>query len=367
MNDFKKEYSYFKKSVEIAIKRCLSSGWYILGPEVENFEKEFAKYIGTKYCVGVGNGLEALQISLLALGIGRDDEVLTVSNSAVATTLAITNTGAKPIFVDIDEFYHIDVTRIEEKITPKTKVIMPVHLFGQPVAIKELVALAEKHGLYIIEDACQAHGAAYQSQRVGSFGTFGCFSFYPTKNLGAYGDGGTIMTNSQELYKKCLSLRNYGQTNRYEHDILGLNSRLDEIQAAILRAKLPKLDQMLKERNSIARLYKKQLLGIPQIILPKTRKNNFHSFHLFVIQAEKRDALMNFLRSNGVQTLIHYPIPIHKQKCYKIFNSISLPRTEEFSKNILSLPIHPFMKKDEILTVTGLIKKFYEKLPEASQ
>lgn len=359
MNDFKKEYAANKRAVSAAIKNCLESGWYILGEEGKQFEQEFANYIGTKYCIGVANGLEALQISLMALGIGQGDEVITVSNSAVATTLAITNTGAIPVFVDVDEFYHIDISGVEEKITSKTKAIIPVHLFGQPVAIKELVALAEKHGLQIIEDACQAHGASCQSQKAGSFGIFGCFSFYPTKNLGAYGDGGAITTNSQELHEKCLALRNYGQSNRYEHDIIGLNSRLDEVQAAILRAKLPKLDKMLKKRNSIARLYKKQLSDIPQITLPRTRKNNFHSFHLFVIQAEKRDELLDFLKSNDVQTLIHYPIPIHKQKCYQAFNNISLPKTEEFSKSILSLPIHPFMKKDAAITVVDLIKKFY--------
>lgn len=359
MNDFKREYSYFKKAVNLAIKKCLSSGWYILGTEVKNFEKEFARYIGTKYCIGVGNGLKALQISLMALGIGRGNEVITVSNSAVATALAITNIGAKPVFVDVDEFYHIDTVKIEEKITSKTKAIIPVHLFGQPVDIKELQFLAKKYNLHIIEDACQAHGASYKSKRAGSFGTFGCFSFYPTKNLGAYGDGGAITTNSQELYEKCLALRNYGQTNRYEHDIIGLNSRLDEVQAAILRVKLRKLDSMIKKRNAIAGIYLKNLSNIKQIALPKKRKDATHAYHLFVIQAEKRNNLMEFLRNNNVQTLIHYPIPIHKQKCYQGYNNILLQKTEKFSTNILSLPIHPFMKKEEVLIVTNLIKKFY--------
>ncbi len=361
INDFKKEYAYFKKSVNPAIKNCLESGWYILGFEVENFEKEFSKYIGTKYCIGVGNGLEALQISLMALDIGAGDEVITVSNSAVATALAITNIGAKPVFVEIDEFYHIDVSKIEEKISSKTKAIIPVHLFGQPIAIKELTAIAKKHNLYVIEDTCQAHGASYKSKLVGSFGTFGCFSFYPTKNLGAYGDGGAITTNSKKLYEKCLSLRNYGQTNRYEHNIIGLNSRLDEIQAAILSVKLKKLDGLLKKRKAIANIYLKNLSKISQINLPKTRKDVSHSYHLFVLQVEKRDELMEFLKNNGVQTLIHYPIPIHKQKCYKDFNSIQLNNTEKFSKRIVSIPIHPFMKKEDVVTVCDLIKKFYAK------
>jgi dTDP-4-amino-4,6-dideoxygalactose transaminase len=359
MNDFKKEYAYFKKTVDPAIKKCLESGWYILGHEVENFEKEFAKYINAKYCIGVGNGLEALQISLMALGIGSGDEVLTVSNSAVATTLAITNVGAKPIFVDVDNFYHMDVTKIEAKITPRTKAILPVHLFGQLCDIEKIKKIAKKHNLHIIEDACQAHGSSLKNKSAGSFGTFGCFSFYPTKNLGAYGDGGAITTNSQELYEKCLSIRNYGQTNRYEHDILGLNSRLDEIQAAILRVKLKKLDSLLKKRDSFAKIYLKNLAKIPQINLPETRKGVLHSFHLFVIQAEKRDELLKFLHTHGVQTIIHYPIPIHKQKCYKQFNSVSLKRTEDLSSKIISLPINPFLKKSEVTQICKSIKQFY--------
>lgn len=360
MNDFKKEYASVEKEVAKALKKCLESGWYILGEEGKKFEEEFAKYIGTKYCIGVGNGLEALQISLMALNIGAGDEVITVSNSAVATTLAITNTGATPVFVDIDEFYHLDISKIEAKITSKTKAIIPVHLFGQPVAIKELLALAKKYNLHIIEDACQAHGASFKSKLVGSFGTFGCFSFYPTKNLGAYGDGGAITTNSEELYKKCCSLRNYGQTNRYEHDIIGLNSRLDEMQATILRVKLKKLNSMLKKRNIIANTYLKNLAKVSQITLPQTRKDATHAYHLFVIQAEKRDALLEFLKSHGVQALIHYPIPIHKQKCYQEFNSIKLERTEDMAKKILSLPVHPFMSKVETSEVCNLIKRFYE-------
>lgn len=360
MNDFKKEYASVEKEVSKAIKKCLESGWYILGAEGKAFEEEFAKYIGTKYCIGVGNGLEALQISLMALDIGQSDEVITVSNSAVATTLAITNTGATPVFVDVDEFYHIDITQIEKKITKKTKAIIPVHLFGQPVAIKELLSLAKKYNLYIIEDACQAHGASYKSKRVGSFGILGCFSFYPTKNLGAYGDGGAITTNSKKLYEKCLSLRNYGQTNRYEHAIIGLNSRLDEIQATILRTKLKKLDKMIGKRNAIAKVYLDTLKNVEQIILPQTRKDTAHAYHLFVIQAEKRDALLEFLNRNAVQALIHYPIPIHKQRCYRQFNSTSLRHTEDLAKNIISLPVHPFIKKEDTITVCQLIKKFYE-------
>lgn len=359
MNDFKKEYAASKSSVNKAVKKCLESGWYILGEEGKRFEEDFAKYIGTKYCIGVANGLEALQISLMALGIGNGDEVITVSNSAVATTLAVTNTGATPVFVDVDDFFHIDISKIKEKITSKTKAIIPVHLFGQPVEIEKLLSLAKENNLHVIEDACQAHGAKVGQKKVGSFGTFGCFSFYPTKNLGAYGDGGAITTDSEELYKKCLMLRNYGQSNRYEHETIGLNSRLDELQASILNAKLPKLDKMLKKRNSIARLYKKLLSEVSEITLPKKRKNVFHAFHLFVVHAQKRDQLMQYLKNNDIQTLIHYPIPIHKQQCYKEHNEVLLSNTEQFSSDILSLPIHPFMTNDEVITVCNCIKKFY--------
>lgn len=360
MNDFQEEYKMFRPELMKALENCLGSGRYILGENVLKFEKNFAKYVGTKYCVGVANGLEALQISLMVLGIGKGDEVITVSNTAVATALAISNVSAKPVFVDIDDYFHIDTRKIEEKITPKTRAIIPVHLFGQMVDMQNLKRLAKKHHLKIVEDACQAHGATFNSKKAGSFGDLGCFSFYPTKNLGAYGDGGAITTNSKKFYEKCAMLRNYGQKNRYEHLFKGLNSRLDELQAAILNVKLRKIERLIKKRQKIANLYFQNLTGVKQIVLPKIRKNYSHTFHLFVIQAEDRDKLQNFLRENKIESLIHYPIPIHKQRCYKDeYPKLVLEKIESVARKILSLPIHPLMTDEEVLTICQVIKKFY--------
>jgi len=359
MNDFQKEYKFHKKVVDTAVKRVLKSGWYILGKEVENFEELFAKYIGTKYCVGVANGLEALQIALMALGIGEGDEVITVSNSAVATALAITNTGAKAVFVDIDEYYHMDPDNLKIAINTKTKAIIPVHLFGQIVNTEKITNIANENSVAVIEDACQSHGASFKNKRAGSFGLLAGHSFYPTKNLGAYGDGGAITTDSRELYQKCKMIRNYGQKTRYVHEIKGINSRLDEIHAAILSEKISTLDKLVEKRNEIVKIYLQKLKNINQINLPKIRQNGLHSFHLFVIQAENRNELMDFLKSNGVESQIHYPIPIHKQKCYPEYNYISLLKTEKVADNILSLPVHPFLKNEEVEKICEVIKSFY--------
>lgn len=360
MNDFKKEYKALEKDIKHALGDVLDSGWYILGPRVEAFEKEFAVYNGAKYCIGVASGLEALQIALMAVGTKHGDEVLTVSNSAVATTLAITNLGAVPVFIDIDEYYHMDVTKIEEKITQSTKAIIPVHLFGQTANMKKIVRIAKKHNLKVIEDACQAHGASLDGLMAGTFGDAGAFSFYPTKNLGGYGDGGAIITNSKKIYEKSKMLRNYGQKNRYYHEIRGLNSRLDELQAAILSAKLPMLNSFIVKRNKIADIYYSQLESVKQINLPKVRKNALHSFHLYVIHTERRDALMSYLKDNHIQTLIHYPVPIHKQECFREYNRIKVEKTEKIAGKILSLPVHPYLSEREVLRICKLIKKFYE-------
>ena len=360
MNDFKKEYASIRPEIDQAIKRVLKSGWYILGKEVESFEQNFAKYIGVKYCIGVANGLDALQISLVALGIDKGDEVITVSNTAVATVLAITNAGAAPVFVDVDEYYLMDVTKIEEKITAKTRAILPVHLFGQVANMQEIVKLAKKYKLKIVEDACQAHGAKQNGKMAGSFGDTGCFSFYPTKNLGAYGDGGAIVTNSKNLYEKAKKIRNYGQKNRYYHQVKGINSRLDEIQAAILNVKLNYLDTFVEKRNRAAEIYYTHLKDIHQINVPKIANNNIHAFHLFVIETEQRNGLMNYLIKHGVQSLIHYPIPVHKQECYPEFNNQKLIRTEKTAKRILSLPINPTLEKKEIIRVCEFIRKYFK-------
>lgn len=359
MNDFKKEYRALKVEIDKALMKAFESGWYILGKEVEEFEKEFSKYIGSKYCIGVANGLEAVQISLMALGIGKGDEVITVSNTAVATALAISAIGAKPVFIEVDEYYLMDVFKIEEKITPRTKAIIPVHLFGQMVNMTQLKRVAKKYKLKIVEDACQAHGAMQKDKKAGGIGDLSAFSFYPTKNLGALGDGGAITTNSKALYKKCKMLRNYGQKNRYHHEIRGINSRLDEVQAAILQVKLKHLDSFVNRRNNIAKIYDKNLRNVKQIKLPKVMKGNYHSFHLYVIEVENRNNLLSFLLEKGIQTLIHYPIPVHKQKCYSEYNCLLLPKTESLSKCILSLPINPFITEREARFITDTIKSFY--------
>lgn len=359
MNTFKREYNFFKVSIEKAIQGVFDNSQYIMGNQLKLFEKEFANYIGAKYCIGVGNGLEALQISLMALGIGKGDEVITVPNSFIATALAISSVGAKPVFVDIDYTNLIDVEQIEEKITNKTKAILPVHLFGQVCNMNEINRIAKKHNLNVIEDACQAHGATYFKKKAGNLGDIGCFSFYPTKNLGAYGDGGAITTNSDELYLKCLQLRNYGSIEKYVHNIKGLNSRLDEIQAAILRIKLPYLDLSVKRRNEIAKIYKKYLKRLPEICLPYTASYNKHAYHQFVIDCCYRDRLKEYLKEHGVNTIIHYPIQIHKQKAYAKYNNESYPFTESMAKRGLSLPIDMFFRDNEVVNICKLIKVFY--------
>jgi hypothetical protein len=358
-NEFKKKYRQKKGKIDSAIKSVLESGYYILGDKVKKFEEEFARYIGTKHAIGVANGLEALQISLLSMGIGKGDEVITTPHSAVATTLAIVAVGAKPIFVDIDEYYHLDKNKMEEKITDRTKAIIPVHLFGQAVEIDSIIKIAEKHKLAVIEDAAQAHGAKFKSKKVGSFGDTGCFSFYPTKNLGSFGDAGMIVTNDDVLAEKCRMIRNYGQKNRYEHEIYGINSRLSELQASILSVELPELDKSNTKRQKVAETYAKELVDIKQITLPKKRNNADPVYHLFVIETEKRDELQKYLLEKGVTTLIHYPIPIHKQKCLKEYSDKPLPIAEEKAKKILSLPIHPYLSKKEVEYICKHIKKFF--------
>lgn len=358
-NDFKKQYHFLKDEIDSAIKEVLESGWYILGKKVSKFETEFANYLESKHCVGVGNGFEAIQISLMALGIKRGDEVITTAHSAIATGLAIKAVGANPVFVDIDDYYHLDASKIGEKITKKTKAILCVHLYGQSVDIENIKKIAQKNNLYLIEDCAQAHGAEYNGKKLGTFGDVGCFSFYPTKNLAGFGDGGAIVTDNLELYEKSKMIRNYGQKNEYEHEICGLNSRLDELQAAILLVQLRHLEEYNKKRRQIAAQYFQLLRDIKQINLPKTRERANHIYHLFVIEADKRDGLNKFLRENHISSIIHYPIPIHKQKCFSEFNGLKLPVLENKVNRILSLPIHPFLEDRDINYVSHKIKEFY--------
>jgi len=354
--DFKREYTEISEEIEQAIQRVLKSGWFILGEEVKHFEDEFSKYIGVKYGIGVNSGSDALFLALKALGIGKGDEVITVSHTFISTVDAIVRNGAIPVFVDIDlQTYCIDVTKIEEKITDKTKAILPVHIYGHPADMKPIIELAKKNNLYIIEDACQAHGTEYKDKKVGSIGDVGCFSFYPTKNLGAYGDGGMIVTNNEEIAERLKMLMNYGQSKKYYHDFIGVNSRLDEIQAAVLRVKLKHLDEWNNKRREAASIYR-DFLANSDVIIPVERQYAKHVYHLYVIRCKNRDILQQYLLKNGVQTLIHYPVPVHKQKAYlKRVKDSRLPVTEKVCMEILSLPMHPYITREEIEKVCSLV------------
>jgi len=361
MSDFSAEYDALGHSLIKKIEAFFGDGSYILGPSVLAFEREFARYLGVGNAVGVGNGLEAIHIALMGLGIGKGDEVITVSNSDVATALAIVYSGAIPVFVDVDEYYHIDVTKVEQAITPKTKAILPVHLFGQVADMPALQHIAKKHHLTLVEDACQAHGATFRGKCAGTFGEAGCFSFYPTKNLGAAGDAGAIVTNNQALAMRVSMLRNRGSSVRAIHPIRGINSRLDEIQAVILLHKLRRLDAWNRSRQRIARLYTSFLNDLPQVTLPLARAKAVHVYHQFVIEASERDALQTYLGRQGIATLVHYPLPIHKQKSFSEYNRISLPKTEQLARRILSLPIHPYVTDEKAEYVSDRIRRFYRR------
>jgi dTDP-4-amino-4,6-dideoxygalactose transaminase len=339
--DLKAQYQSIKPEIDEAIKRVIDSQSFILGNELVEFEKEFANYLGVKYAVGVNSGTDALILSLMSLGIGKGDEVIVPVNSFIATALAITLVGATPVLTDCDsKTYEIDVEQVRKKINKKTKAVMPVHLYGASAKVDELRKVADQNGLFLIEDAAQAHGATFKNQKLGTFGDLGAFSFYPGKNLGAYGDAGAVVTNNGELYEKLCKLRNYGQTKKYYHDSLGFNSRLDEIQAAVLRVKLKYLDGWNKKRNSIAERYDRELKGFKtQTILEGSTSN----YYLFVIETDKRDQLQDYLSKQGIETLIHYPVPIHLQKVYQDlgYKKDDFPVAEKLAGKILSIPIFP--------------------------
>lgn len=357
--DLKRQYEDIKEEIIEAICRVLSSGKFILSEELEAFEEEFANYCGTKYGIGISSGTEGLHLSLLAVDIGMGDEVITAANTFIATCLAISQTGAKPVLVDIDpETYNLDVSKIKQAITKSTKAIIPVHLYGHPVDMESLIEIAKKHKLVIIEDACQAHGAKYKDNRVGALGDIGVFSFFPAKNLGAYGDGGMVVTNDLKIAQKIRILRNYGQQIKYQHLIKGFNARLDTIQAAILRVKLKYLDKYNLRRRQIAKLYN-DLLKETDIITPIEKDYAVAVYHLYVIRCTQRDRLLNWLNSNDILSQIHYPTPIHLQKAYSElgYKKGNFPFTEAYSEQILSLPIFPELKDEEVGEIVDVIKK----------
>lgn len=364
--DLKSHYQTFKSQIDAAVHRVLESGHYILGPELERFERDFEAYLGSPYVIGCASGTEAIYLALAAAGVGAEDEVLVVAHTAVPTISAISMTGAKPVFVDIDaDTYVMDVDDVEAKITSKTKAIIPVHLYGQMVNLPPLMELAKKHNIPVIEDCAQSTGATQNGTISGVTGDYGAFSFYPSKNLGAFGDGGAVCTNSRENYDRLVMLRNYGQSKRYYHDIVGINSRLDEIQSAILGAQLPFVPEWNARRREIAARY---TAGLHDVVkTPDEADGNSHVYHLYVIQVNDRDSLQAELLENGIQTLIHYPIPAHLQKAYSYlgYKAGSLPATERATKRILSLPMHQGLTDEQVDFVIGEIRKFQQS-PAAS-
>jgi dTDP-4-amino-4,6-dideoxygalactose transaminase len=356
------QYIAHKEEIDASISRVLNKGWYILGEEVKMLEKEFAEYVGVSYGIGVGNGTDALHLALVACGIGPGDEVITVSHTAVATVSAIVMAGATPVFVDIEQdYYTMDPSSLEAAITSKTKAIIPVHLYGQPADMDPIMAIAKKHDLLVIEDCAQAHGAMYKNKRVGSFGSMACFSFYPTKNLGALGDGGMVVTNDDSLASRSRLLREYGWVDRYVSHIKGWNTRLDEIQAAVLRVKLRHLEQDNSKRMRLAQIYDRGLSEIPEIRLPKRRKGSIHVCHLYAVRYNKRNELIAFLKEKDIQALIHYPEPVHLQPAFLecVCVSNSLRETEHVAESVLSLPIYPEINDSEVQTIIDVLRGYF--------
>lgn len=357
--DLVAQYNSIKKEADEAMANVLRTSAFILGPDVKQFETEFAAFCEAECAVGVDSGTSALEIILRALEIGEGDEVITAANTFIATVLAISYVGAKPVLVDVDPVtYNIDVNQIQKVITKKTKAIIPVHLFGQPADMDPIMELAKKHSIFVVEDACQAHGARYKGKRTGSIGHAAAFSFYPSKNLGAYGDGGMITTNDSKIADAIRMLRNYGERTKYMHDILGYNRRLDTIQAAVLRVKLKYLDKWNEARRQHAARFN-QLLQGSKAITPITAAFAEHVFHLYVIQVPERDDLRKKLGDRGISTGIHYPVPIHLQKAYESlgYQSGAFPVAEESAKRILSLPMYAELTSEMIDYTTQTIKE----------
>ncbi|HMJ71701.1 MAG TPA: DegT/DnrJ/EryC1/StrS family aminotransferase [Cyclobacteriaceae bacterium] len=351
-----------EKQLNSAMKAVMSSSGFILGKSLEAFEKDFAAYTGVKWCAGTGNGHDAIYLSLRALEIGRGDEVIVPSNTFIATWLAVSLTGARVVPVESDiQTYNIDPSLVASAITSRTKCIIPVHLYGQACDMTTLMKVARRAGVYIVEDNAQAHGATHNDIRTGSFGIINATSFYPIKNLGALGDGGAITTDSRPLLKKIVSLRNYGSEKKHIASERGINSRLDELQAAVLRVKLKRLDAWNRERISIAKFYRRELRGVGDLVLPAVQSNSTHVYHQFVVRTSRRDQLKSFLASRGVETMIHYPVPPHLQKAYQDhgFKKGQFPLTEDISRTCLSLPVWPGITQGSLKRVTDSITKYF--------
>jgi dTDP-4-amino-4,6-dideoxygalactose transaminase len=363
--DLEKEYESLKSELAGAFERVCKSGEFILGKEVEAFEEAFARYTGVHFAVGVGSGTDAIRIGGLALGLKRGDKVVTTPNTYIATVMALSVHGIVPVFCDIDpEDMTMDPHSLEEtlKATPGVKVCIPVHLYGHPCRMEEILDVCERFGVTVFEDACQAHGSLYKGRKVGTFGAAAAFSFYPTKNLGAYGDAGGLVTADRAVYDEICRLRNYGQTGKHAHAIEGFNSRLDELQAAILSVKLPGLDAANDRRRHLADIYRMDMEDdMPPIVLPVEKPWARHVYHLYVIRSGERDDLSAFLKSRGIGSLVHYPTPIHLQEAYSHlgYKKGAFPEAEKAASEILSLPLYPALKEEEVVSVCAAIRAFY--------
>ena len=359
--DLKIQYKEIEQEVLPMVTEAMTNGAFVGGPQVTNFETEFAEFCDSKYCVGVNSGTDALRFALMAVGVGTGDEVITVPNTFIATTEAISQVGATPVFVDIyPDTCNIDISLIEEEITEKTRVILPVHLYGQPADMDSILELAQKHNIMVIEDACQAHGAFYRNRKAGSIGTAGCFSFYPGKNLGAYGEGGAVVTQDEKIDKKIRTIRDHGQEKKYFHSTEGYNGRLDAIQAGVLRIKLKRLSTWNESRRENATYYNQLLSKIPGVTLPVEADFARSVYHLYVILVDNRDSLQKFLSEKGIGTGLHYPLPLHLQKAYSHlgYKQGAFPVTESVAKRLLSLPMFPELTREQIEYVAQSIREF---------
>ncbi len=358
-NRLDKGFYRYQDEFEAKALSVLRSGWYVLGKEVSSFEEEFAKYVGTKYCVGLASGLDALWIAFRILGIGEGDEVLVQGNTYIASVMGITINGATPVFIEPDMYYNIDAEKLEQKITDKTKAILVVHLYGQASNMGPIMEIARKHNLKVVEDCAQSHGACFNGQMTGSFGDIGCFSFYPSKNLGAFGDAGAVTVNDEELAKKFRIFRNYGSEKRYYNMVVGTNSRLDELQAGLLRVRLSHLNELNKEREEICTRYLNNIKN-PKLILPSVRENSTTVWHQFVVRAAERQRFIDHLSANEIGSIIHYPIPPHLAQAYEYlgFRKGSFPITEQYADEVLSLPLYNGMTNEEQDYVIEAINSF---------
>lgn len=351
---FEKMHDEIKEEMRYAFNNVLESNWFIRGKNVEEFEKEFANFCDSKYCIGCGNGLDALMLILRGFDIGEGDEVIVPANTFIATALAVSYVGAKPILVDNDEMYNIDCSLIEGRITEKTKAIIAVHLYGMPADMDKINEIAKRNNLIVIEDAAQAHGATYNGKKIGSLSHAAAFSFYPGKNLGALGDGGAVVTNNKQLAEKIKTIASYGSSIKYHHQFKGVNSRLDEMQAAFLRVKLQRLGEWNEDRERIVEFYLNNILN-KKVILPLLDDRCKSAWHLFVIRVEERDKFIEYLKENNIEALIHYPIPVNKQEAYSELNDEYYERAEQYSKNIVSLPLWYGMDNEQLQYVCDVI------------